>query len=61
VENINSIGGHTIPRNILVDYIKSLGDSTTNESFISPAIAVKIIDFVYFLNHRTGVSNDVRN
>lgn len=61
MENADFMGGHSIPRSILIDYIKSLGDSTGNESFISPVIAAKTIDFVHILKHRTGVPSDVSN
>jgi hypothetical protein len=57
----NSIGAHTILRRILIEYIKALGASTMDEAFISLAMSLKIIDFVHFLNHRTGLTSDVSN
>jgi hypothetical protein len=60
VENINTVEGYAIQRNLLIGFIKSLGDST-NESFITPAMAMKTIDLVDLLNHRTGVPEDVCN
>jgi hypothetical protein len=58
VEN-NAIGKCSIPRHILVDYIKSLGSSTTDESFITPGMAFKAVDFVHLLKYRTGVNDNV--
>ncbi len=58
MENINTVEGYTIQRNLLIGFIKSSGDST-NESFIKPAMTMKTIDFVHLLNHRTGVPDDV--
>ena len=44
-----STGRHTISYNMLIEYIKSLVDSTIDKSFIKSDVASKVIDFVHIL------------
>lgn len=57
----NAVGGHCIPRHILVGYVKALGPSTTDESFITPGMAFRVVDFVHLLKYRVGVNDDASN
>ena len=50
-----------IPRDLLIGYIKALDAQSTNESFITPSMAIKIIDYVHRLNHGTAVISEVSN
>ncbi len=46
---------------MLVGYIKGLPADTGKESFITPDLAIHVIDFVHFLVNREGVAMEVSN
>ncbi|CAF2073726.1 unnamed protein product [Rotaria magnacalcarata] len=48
IEN-NPIGSHVIPRSAFIGYVKSFGHQAINESFVTPTIAMKVIDYVHLL------------
>ncbi len=57
-----SLGTYKIQRSVLIGFIEGLAaDKSTAEAFITPEIAMKIIDFVHLLNHKTSVSSEVRS
>ncbi|CAF3205918.1 unnamed protein product [Rotaria socialis] len=61
VEENNPIVVRAVPRGIFIDYIKSLNTRTEEEAFITPNVAIQIIDFVNLLYHRTAVTTETAN
>jgi hypothetical protein len=69
-----NLGKHTIPRSVFVAYIKSLhvqstdvdpvgtqsgGDHATHDLFITPSIAMKILDFSNRVMYGAGITFQV--
>lgn len=50
---------HQISRDLLADYMNGLKSGTDTQSFVTPAMAFKVIDFVYLLKHGAHVDKDV--
>ena len=50
---------HKIHRPVLIAHIKSLAIGPTNEEFITPSMALKIVDFIHLLNHRMAITSEV--
>ncbi len=58
-ENSTVFTTHKIERAFLISYIKGFANDQAQAPFINPNMCMKIIDFVYVLKDRTGVSVDV--
>lgn len=57
-ENYSTVT-HKIQRPVLIAHIKSLAIGPTNEEFITPSMAFKIVDFIHLLNHRMAITSEV--
>jgi hypothetical protein len=57
----NSIQTHMIQQSMMIQYINNLAPASTNEAFITPVLATKVINYVHLLNNRMGVTDEVMN
>jgi hypothetical protein len=56
---MEAAGPHEVSRNLLVGYINEMKPKTSGESFVTPVLAYKAIDLIYFLKYRTVIDKNV--
>jgi hypothetical protein len=50
---------HEVSRSLLVGYVNELKPKTSGESFVTPVLACKAMDFIYLLKYRTAIDESV--
>jgi hypothetical protein len=56
---MEAAGPYEVSRNLLVGYINEMKPKTSGESFVTPVLAYKVIDFIYLLKNRTVINKNV--